>query len=233
MSQRHNPMSAPASLRLAIVHSDGSLREGLRWLLHGIPEVGRVDVFESLSLLLEADPNPQPHVVLVEALGDATRFANALRIVQSRFPCSRWLVHLEHIDPRPAAMLLGQGVAGFVLRSDSQGFLFDAVRSVADGNMPISARLTRSLMQAVAQTSWRISPGPVSALSKRERELIDGLSRGLRYQDLAMEMGVSIETVRTHVRRAYAKLKVNSRSAAVAKFVRECSVGGPLLGQPA
>lgn len=226
-------MLASGRLRVSIVHSDNSFREGLRWLLQGIPELDRIEAHESLGRLLEGRSLQAPHVVVVEAGRDLHAFSKALKSVQAQFPCARFLVHLEQIEPRQAAVLLENGVAGFVLRSDSQGFLFDAVRSVAEGNLPISPKLTRSLMSVWSQTSWAPAESSTSVLSKRERELIDGLARGLRYQDLAQEMGISIETIRTHVRRAYSKLKVNSRGAAVAKFVRECSLGMPLQEQSA
>jgi DNA-binding NarL/FixJ family response regulator len=95
--------------------------------------------------------------------------------------------------------------------------------------MPVSPQLTRQLMQAFAGPPWVAKPVPTPELSTREKELIEGLSRGLRYQDLATQMGVSIETVRTHVRRTYAKLHVNSRTEAVAKFVRTCELGRPTV----
>lgn len=212
-------------LRVAVVQGDVTVREGLRWHLGGLAEIERVKTYQSIHGLLDGDSLWSPHVVVIERASDALQMRRWLARVRVAIPVARCLVYADAAPIGEVAELLQQGVAGFVLSSDSRTFLQDAVLAVARGGMPVSPQLTRQLMQVFVGPPWVAKPMPTPELSTREKELIEGLSRGLRYRDLATQMGVSIETVRTHVRRAYGKLHVNSRTEAVAKFVRACEIG--------
>jgi DNA-binding NarL/FixJ family response regulator len=211
-------------LRVAIVQADMTVREGLRWHLGGLPEIERVKTYESIHGLLDEDSLWSPHVAVIERAEDARQMRRWLARIRVAIPGARCLVYAEAAPIGEVAEWLQHGVAGFVLSSDSRAFLHDSVLAVARGGMPVSPQLTRQLMQVFAGPPWVAKSVPTPELSMREKELVEGLSRGLRYQDLAVQMGVSIETVRTHVRRTYAKLHVNSRTEAVAKFVRTCEI---------
>jgi DNA-binding NarL/FixJ family response regulator len=221
---RRNTVSPARLLRVAVVQTEMTIREGLRWHLGGLPEVERVKTYEDMRGLVDEDSLWSPHVAVIERGVNARQMRCWLARIRVAIPGARCLVYAESTPIVEVVELLQGGVAGFVLSSDSRAFLHDAVLSVARGGMPVSPQLTRQLMEVFVGPPWTATPAPRADLSNRERELIEGLSRGLRYQDLAVQMGVSIETVRTHVRRTYAKLRVNSRTEAVAKFVRTCEI---------
>lgn len=224
MPDRLSVAGPPKLLRVAVVQGDMTVREGLRWHLGGLPEIERVKTYESFQGLLDRDSLWSPHVAVIERAEDPRQMRRWLSRFQVAIPSVRCLVYSDTVPIGEVAELLLHGVAGFVLRSDSRIFLSDSVLAVARGGMPVSPQLTRQLIDAFFGPPWIRKPTPHADLSAREKELIEGLSRGLRYQDLAVQMGVSIETVRTHVRRTYAKLRVNSRTEAVAKFVRACEI---------
>ena len=94
--------------------------------------------------------------------------------------------------------------------------------------MPISPYLTRFVLDEAGPRAGQMFRDENIALSPRERQMLEGLARGLRYSDLAAELGISIETVRTHLRRTYAKLKVGCRSEAIAKYIRGQAFRVPL-----
>ena len=83
----------------------------------------------------------------------------------------------------------------------------------------MSASIARKVVQ-----SFKAPLKPVdesAALSPRERSVLDGLSEGLAYKQIADQLGVSIHTVRNYIRRIYEKLHVCTRTEAVAKFLRK------------
>jgi RNA polymerase sigma factor (sigma-70 family) len=65
-----------------------------------------------------------------------------------------------------------------------------------------------------------VAPPPGETLSAREQEVLDHLSHGFLYKEIAEKMGISYETVHTYIRRIYEKLQVRTRTEAVAKFLR-------------
>ena len=82
--------------------------------------------------------------------------------------------------------------------------------------------MTTHIARKVVQSFQRAAPSPQpgETLSAREQEVLDHLSHGFLYKEIADKMGISYETVHTYIRRIYEKLQVRTRTEAVAKFLR-------------
>jgi DNA-binding NarL/FixJ family response regulator len=97
--------------------------------------------------------------------------------------------------------------------------LLDAIAEVRTGGSPMSASIARKVVQSFQASQPR---GDESMdLSQRERSVLNGLADGLAYKQIADQLGVSIHTVRNYIRRIYEKLHVQTRTEAVAKFMRK------------
>ena len=83
----------------------------------------------------------------------------------------------------------------------------------------MTMHIARKVVQSFQQTA--ASAQSTENLSPREQEVLDHLSRGFLYKEIAEKMGVSYETVHTYIRRIYEKLQVRTRTEAVAKFLRK------------
>ena len=82
--------------------------------------------------------------------------------------------------------------------------------------------MTTHIARKVTQSFQRagLSPQPTENLSEREQEVLDCLSQGFLYKEIAEKLGISYETVHTYIRRIYEKLQVRTRTEAVAKFLK-------------
>jgi DNA-binding NarL/FixJ family response regulator len=94
----------------------------------------------------------------------------------------------------------------------------DAIREVRRGGSPMTTHIARKVVQSFQKQGAAEAPG--EALSAREQEVLDHLSHGFLYKEIADKMGISYETVHTYIRRIYEKLQVRTRTEAVAKFLR-------------
>jgi DNA-binding NarL/FixJ family response regulator len=97
--------------------------------------------------------------------------------------------------------------------------LLAAVRDVYGGGSPITSSIARKIVQSFRQPPKATSVAEDSALGPREREVLDLLSQGLAYKEIADKLGISRNTVMTVVQRIYQKLHVHSRGEAVAKVL--------------
>jgi DNA-binding NarL/FixJ family response regulator len=96
--------------------------------------------------------------------------------------------------------------------------LLDAIAEVVSGGSPMSAPIARKVIQMLKNTP---APGDdTTNLSEREREVLDGMAAGQPYKEIADQLGVSVHTVRSYIRRIYEKLHVRTRTEAVAKYFR-------------
>ena len=82
----------------------------------------------------------------------------------------------------------------------------------------MTMHIARKVVQSLQQTAGTAQP--TENLSEREQQVLDLLSQGLMYKEIAEKLGISYETVHTYIRRIYEKLQVRTRTEAVAKFLR-------------
>jgi DNA-binding NarL/FixJ family response regulator len=113
---------------------------------------------------------------------------------------------------------LAAGATGYLLKRAPRAELLDAMHEVHRGGSPMTTHIARKVVQSFQKA--HPSPQTGDALSAREQEVLDFLSQGFLYKEIAEKMGISYETVHTYIRRIYEKLQVRTRTEAVAKFLR-------------
>ena len=113
---------------------------------------------------------------------------------------------------------LAAGATGYLLKRLDPEDLLQAIRDVHAGGSPMSNSIARKVVasfQAANQTGEKDN-----LLSPREEAVLDCLAQGLAYKQIGDRLGISINTIRTHLRHIYEKLHVQSRTQAVAKYLR-------------
>jgi two-component system nitrate/nitrite response regulator NarP len=130
-----------------------------------------------------------------------------LEVLRGRPNAPRVLVYGPEGDLDLVRRAMAAGAAGFCARSDLQQQLVNTAYAVAQGQMVFPFIDVRALKH-----------DPTTELTARERALLSALARGLANKDLAAELGISVNTVKFHLRNLYDKLGVNSRAQAIAFY---------------
>ena len=110
---------------------------------------------------------------------------------------------------------LKAGASSYILKSTAPEKIIEAIEELYTGGSPISSQIARKVIEAF-QVKEKVNTH-FQDLSRREQEILEQLSRGYRYKEIADKLHVSTETVRTHIRHIYEKLQVNSRLEALKK----------------
>ncbi|MEJ8817537.1 response regulator transcription factor [Lacibacter sp. H407] len=110
---------------------------------------------------------------------------------------------------------LKAGATSYLLKSTPPEKVVEAIEDVFNGGSPISSQIARKVIEAFAVREK--TNDYFQELSRREQEILEQLSKGYRYKEIADQLFLSIETVRTHIRNIYEKLQVNSRVEALKK----------------
>lgn len=110
------------------------------------------------------------------------------------------------------------GATGYLLKKHISTKLFTAIDEVMTGGAPMSPSIARMVLGSVQQKSATENP---YQLTPKEREVLASLSKGNSYKLIAAELSISIDTVRSHIRKIYEKLRVNSQTQAVTKAIQE------------
>ncbi|MCX8157393.1 MAG: response regulator transcription factor [Verrucomicrobiae bacterium] len=118
-------------------------------------------------------------------------------------------------NPERLVAAMAQGACGYVLRHEPPPSLLGKLEQLARGLSPVSAAVARQLIQRVQGQT--MASRHLARLSSREKEILEYLALGYPYKQIADQLAISINTVRTYVRRLYAKLEVPCRAHAVLK----------------
>ena len=205
-----------APTRVLIVDDDVATRIGLRVIMNAEPDievVGESGSAEDAYLQIDL---VAPDVVLMDVqLPGADGITATKRIVAtSNSDGPRVIVLTTYELDDYVFRSLEAGASGFLLKRAHAEDLTNAVRSVASGNaLPTPVLAQKLIEQFAAWSSERRTS--VDALTEREREVLVLIARGKSNQELAGELTISLDTVKSHIRHVFTKLGVRNRAQAV------------------
>jgi DNA-binding NarL/FixJ family response regulator len=186
--------------------------------------IGRADGFECLSQYgdaesaLEGVPKERPEVVLMDINLPGMNGVECVRKLKPLAPQTQIVMLTVYEDTENIFNALAAGAAGYLLKRTKSAELLEALREVHRGGSPMTTHIARKVTQSFQRTGP--SQQATENLSEREQEVLDCLSQGLIYKEIADKLGISYETVHTYIRRIYEKLQVRTRTEAVAKFLK-------------
>jgi DNA-binding NarL/FixJ family response regulator len=110
------------------------------------------------------------------------------------------------------------GASGYLLKKHISAKLFLAIEEVMEGGAPMSPSIARMVLASMQQ---RAMPENPYQLTPKEKEVLTSLSKGNSYKLIGVEFEISLDTVRSHIRKIYEKLHVHSQTEAVSKAINE------------
>jgi len=186
--------------------------------------IGRADGFRCVSQYGDAEaafeglPKDRPNVVLMDINLPGMNGVECVRRLKQAAPAILPMMLTVYEDTENIFNALAAGAAGYLLKRTSSAELLEAIREVHRGGSPMTTHIARKVTQSFQKTGP--SRQATENLSEREQEVLDCLSQGFLYKEIAEKLGISYETVHTYIRRIYEKLQVRTRTEAVAKFLR-------------
>ena len=208
-------------ITVSIVEDNDQLRATLARLLNRSEGFQCLSHYPNAEAALEALPGERPEVVLVDINLPGINGVEFVRRLKQAAPNILAVMLTAYEDTENIFNALAAGAAGYLLKRAPRSELLDAIREVRRGGSPMTTHIARKVVQSFQKASPSPPPeGGGDTLSTREAEVLDLLSQGCLYKEIADKLGISYETVHTYIRRIYEKLQVRTRTEAVAKFLR-------------
>ena len=209
-----------STIRVLVVDDDVPTRVGLRTILSSEPEIEVVGEAGTAAEAIALTHSLAPDVVLMDVrLPDEDGIAVARQIVNEArdgTATTRVIVLTTFDYDEYVFRSLQAGASGFLLKRTRAEDLVDAVRTVANGNALPAPERTRSLIAAFAAApADRPHAQFAETLTTREGEVLALIARGMSNAEIADSLGLSIETIRTHVKHVYMKTGARDRAHAV------------------
>lgn len=209
-------------ITVSIVEDNEQLRGTLARLINRAEGFQCLTQYGSAEEALEGLPKDKPQVVLMDINLPGINGVECVRRLKKAAPEILAVMLTAYEDTENIFNALAAGAAGYLLKRAPRAELLDAIREVHRGGSPMTTHIARKVVQSF-QKAAETAPAAAEethALSTREQEVLDYLSQGFLYKEIAEKMGISYETVHTYIRRIYEKLQVRTRTEAVAKFLR-------------
>ena len=204
---------------VAIVEDDAGIREDLIALLNGSPGCRFVGACASGEKALIDIPFWRPEVVLMDINLTGISGIECVARLKVKMPELLVLMLTVYEDGDSIFRALKAGASGYLVKRLVGDQLLGAIQEVTAGGAPMSCHIARKVVQFFNQAGP--SREVTENLSPRETEILDLLVAGCFFKEIADQLGISGETVRTHVNHIYRKLHVRSRTEAVVKYLRK------------
>jgi DNA-binding NarL/FixJ family response regulator len=164
-------------------------------------------------------PIYKPHVVLMDINLGGISGIEAVRILKEDQPDILFMMCTVYEEGEKIFEALSAGANGYVLKKTAPDKLLEAIRELYEGGAPMSSQIARKVVTTFQNKNTSTSAvNSLGVLSKREKEILEKLSKGLLYKEIADELFISAQTVRKHVYHIYEKLHVGNRIEAVNKY---------------
>jgi len=203
-------VSAP--LRILVVDDHAVVRAGLSALLGDEPDLEVVGAAGDGREAVELARALRPDVVLMDLRMPGLDGVAATARIAAEAPGSRVLVLTTYESDGAILDAIEAGASGYLLKAAPSEEVVAGIRSVARGEVALAPSVAAMLVQRV-----QVPPPPAVSLSKRETEVLRLVAQGLSNPAIGERLFVSASTVKTHLLRAFEKLRVNDRTRAVTR----------------
>ncbi len=207
-------------ISVCIVDDNKDLRNALEEIISMSPEYKCIATIGTAEDAINQIPILKPDVVLMDInLGSTESGIDVVKQLKPTIPDTNFMMCTVYEEDEKIFEALSAGASGYILKKTDPTRLLEAIRELYEGGAPMSSQIARKVVAAF-QNRQTGTPDTheLNVLSTREKEILEFLSRGLMYKEIAAQLFLSPETVRKHVYNIYEKLHVNNRVAAVNKF---------------
>ncbi len=206
------------NISVAIVEDNNDIRQALEQIIE------MAEGFDLACSCLNGEdaliklPIYQPNVVLMDIHLGGINGIEVVRELKTTCPDILFMMCTIYEEDEKIFEALSAGASGYITKKTTPTKMLEAVKELFEGGAPMSSQIARKVVTAFIKPAHSIAEDTLQVLSRRELEILEMLSKGLVYKEIAEQLFISSETVRKHVYNIYNKLHVSNRVEAVNKF---------------
>lgn len=206
-------------INLLIYEDNPPMREGLTMLIDGTEGFHVLGAFKNCSNIAFEVGSYKPDVILMDIDMPGVNGLEGLKIVRQINTEVSILMLTVFDDNKNIFEALMNGANGYILKKTPPAKLLEYIQEASTGGAPMNASVAAQVLKMFSQIS--LPADNDYHLSAREKQVLQFLVKGYSYKMISAEMFIAMDTVRSHIKKIYEKLHVNSKSEAVAKAFRD------------
>jgi two-component system, NarL family, response regulator LiaR len=203
-------------ITVSIVEDNDQFRSALETIIKSQNELALIGSFASAEKAMNELVNNPPDIVISDISLPGMRGTELIVRLKDKMPATQFMVCSIHDDNDTIFEALKCGASGYVLKDPvTAEEIVKAIHDLYNGGSPMSPYIARKVIGSFQKP---VVNDENSTLSIREKEVLELLSKGLLYKEIAERLGVSHETVKKHLKNIYQKLHVQNKIEALNKF---------------
>lgn len=203
------------SITIAIVEDLDEVREGLNNFISLSDDFKVLDSFKTAEEALYAVPELKPDIVIMDINLPGINGIECIRQLKGKTPATQFMMFTVYENDEKVFEALKAGASGYLLKNTGLVQLAEALKELYNGGSPMSANIARKLVHFFRSTEKETER--LETLSDRENDILQLLAKGLLYKEIAVQLSISVATVRQHIHHIYEKLHVQNRTEAINK----------------
>lgn len=204
-------------ITVSIVEDMDEIRARLKCILEESGEFACMAVYPNAEDALKELPVLCPDIVLMDINLPGMSGIECIRKVKAFCPEILFIMFTIYEDSEQVFEALAAGASGYLLKKTPHDQITSALKELYEGGSPMSTQIARKVVAYFQKNEGNEKDGE-HILSSREKEVLELLSKGYLYKEIAVKLGISTGTVRQHIHKIYEKLQVQNRTEALNKF---------------
>ncbi|MCC5815243.1 MAG: response regulator transcription factor [Leptospira sp.] len=203
-------------IRVSVIEDNKKVVENLQNLFSNSEEFEVIEIYPSAVLAIQSIFKTPPDVVILDiGLPDLSGI-DALDDLKNLLPESKFVMYTVFEDEENIIRAIKNGANGYLLKDTPMELFLAELKVIYLGGSPLTPRIASRIIDEF-ETKLKIGNNQeeINLLSKREKEVLNLVSLGLVYSDIADELDISPHTVSRHVENIYKKLNVHTKSEAI------------------
>jgi len=195
-------------IRIVVIEDDQIIREGYSILIGQTEGYTVVNAYDSFDNAAKSICEDNPDVILLDIELPGTNGIEAIPRLKRMLPHAYILILTVYESEKNIFEALANGASGYLTKNTPAARIVDSIREVKDGGGPMSVNIARMVIKSFQRNQE-------SPLSKRETQILEQIADGKSRSQIARDLFIDLETVRSHIKNIYLKLDVNSRADAI------------------
>ncbi|HEX5626073.1 MAG TPA: response regulator transcription factor [Saprospiraceae bacterium] len=202
---------------LVLYEDNPYLRESLTAFFESHPDYQLKGAFENCDQVIRQMKELRPKVVLMDIAMEGTNGLEGLRLIRDYDPKILVMMLTVFEDNDHVFDAICRGASGYLLKNTPLEKIPEAIQDLLHGGAPMTPSIARKVIQLFQHLA--LPREDEYGLSPREREVLALLTSGHSYKMIADKCNISLETVRSHIKKIYEKLQVHSATEAASKIL--------------
>ena len=202
-------------INVVIVEDIKDIRESLQLLVDNTNGFSCMGAYATAEGAIAEIPVLKPDVVLMDINLPGMNGVEAVSILKQKNKDLKFVMCTVFEDDENIFKALQAGAGGYILKNNSAQKILEAIKDVCEGGAPMSAGIAQKVIKTFLAHPPQAKPSAIAELSPRETEVLQLLSKGFHYKEVAAKLSVSVDTIRNHCRNIYAKLQVSNKVEAI------------------